>query len=183
MDRQATDNTLEAQLLELGASPLDNGHLEMIICRPGLGERQLLQQADLNAEVGLVGDNWLARGSRHTDDGSALLAAQITLMNRRVLQAIEPDRDRWPLAGDQLLVDFDLSADNCPVGQRLAIGSVVLEISEMPHTGCKKFTERFGSAATRFVNSPEGRHLRRRGVNTRVIQAGTVSVGDRVTKV
>jgi hypothetical protein len=183
MDTALNSSKLETQLLELGASPQDNGHLEMIVCRPDLGERRLLEQATLNTEVGLVGDNWLTRGSRHTDDGSALLAAQITLMNRRVIEAIEPDRDRWPLAGDQLFVDFDLSADNCPVGQQLAIGSVVLEISEMPHTGCKKFTERFGSEATRLVNSPQGRHLRRRGVNARVIQAGTVSVGDRVMKI
>ncbi len=176
-------NEIEVQLLELGKSPQDNGLLELIVSRPDLGERQVLEQAELNAEFGLLGDNWLTRGSRHTDDGSSNPAVQITLMNRRVIQAIEPDRDRWPLAGDQLFVDFDLSADNLPAGQRIRIGSVVLEISQEPHTGCKKFNERFGSEATRLVNSPAGRQQRRRGVNARVIQPGTVTVGDAIIKI
>lgn len=174
---------IETRLAEKGESPRDNGTVEMIVCRPQDNERLQLEQAELDLTEGLKGDNWRARGSRHTDDGSAMIEAQITLMNSRTIDAIAQDREKWALAGDQLFVDFDLSAENLPAGQQIAIGTAILEVSEVPHNGCGKFTERFGSEATRFVNSKEGRANRRRGVNTRVIQAGTVKTGDRITKI
>jgi hypothetical protein len=174
---------LEQGLAEVENSPFDNGTLEMIVCRPAVNERKVLESGELDLEVGLVGDNWKARGNRHTEDGSADIAAQITLMNSRVIQLITQDRDRWVLAGDQLYVDFDLSVENLPPGQRIAVGDAVLEVSETPHTGCKKFTERFGSGAIRFVNSKDGRARRLRGLNARVIMPGTIRVGDSVQKV
>jgi MOSC domain-containing protein YiiM len=104
-------------------------------------------------------------------------------MNSRVIQLIAQDRSRWPLAGDQVFVDFDISHDNLQPGQRLAIGTAVLEITELPHNGCDKFTERFGHDAIRFVNSPEGRQLRRRGIYARVVQRGTICAGDKISKI
>ena len=152
----------------------------MIVTRPDAGLRDVQPQGQLDVDEGLVGDNWRQRGSRHTADGRALLDAQITLMNARVAEAVSGSRERWPLAGDQLYVDLDISADNLPPGRRLAIGSAVLEITPQPHTGCAKFTERFGHDAIRWVNTPAGRHLRLRGVYARVVQAGVISVGDTV---
>jgi hypothetical protein len=178
---QSEDAVLE-QLAQVGDSPKDNGTLEMIVCRPQPRERQVLEQADISLEDGLIGDCWRARGSKDTPDGSAEIDAQITLINSRFINAIAQDRANWGLAGDQLYVDFDLSEENLPAGTRLAIGTVILEVTVLPHTGCKAFTMHFGSGATRLVNSPEGRKLRRRGVNTRVIQVGTVQVGDTVSK-
>ncbi|MBZ0280196.1 MAG: MOSC domain-containing protein [Anaerolineae bacterium] len=174
---------LEAGLAELGASPQDNGTVAMIVRRPEFGQRQVLEAAEIDTTQGLIGDNWLTRGSRHTEDGSANPGQQIAIMNSRVIQAIAQDESRWALAGDQLFLDLDLSAENLPPGQRIAVGTAVLEISEIPHNGCGKFTERFGSGATHFVNSKEGRELRRRGVNARVIQSGTVRAGDTVKKI
>ena len=87
-------------------------------------------------------------------DGSANPDAQLTLMNARVVALVAGERERWPLAGDQLYVDLDLSADNLPPGTRLAVGSAVIEVTPEPHTGCAKFSARFGSEALRFVNSP-----------------------------
>ena len=110
------------------------------------------------------------------------LAAQLTLIGTRALAAIEPDRARWPLAGDQLYVDLDLSIDNLPPGTRLAIGSATIEVSETPHTGCSKFSARFGGDAQRWVNSEFGRAHRLRGLNARIVEAGTVRVGDRIRK-
>ena len=175
-------NEIQNALDELGASPQNNGTVEMIVCRPNHGEREILEEARLSTEVGLDGDNWLTRGSKNTEDGSAHPGMQIAIMNSRVIQAIAQDKSRWSLAGDQLFLDFDLSAENLPVGQQIAMGSVILEVSEMPHNGCGKFTECFGSAATRFVNSQEGRANRRRGVNARVVQGGTIRTGDKVSK-
>lgn len=174
---------IQDRLAELGDSPQDNGTIEMIVSRPESNERVVLEQAEFSVTEGLIGDNWRVRGSRHTDDGSAVPGTEITIMNSRTIDAIAQDREKWALAGDQLFVDLDLSAENLPVGQRLAVGSAILEVSEVPHNGCGKFTERFGSEATHFVNSKEGRANRRRGINLSVVQAGTVKVGDTVSKI
>jgi MOSC domain-containing protein YiiM len=174
---------MEEGLARAGASPRDSGRLELIVRRPGIDVREELQTAQLSPEEGLTGDTWRSRGSKSMPDGSANPGAQITLMNSRVVQVLAQEPARWSLAGDQLFVDFDLGEENLPPGQRIAIGEVVLEISAIPHTGCAKFTARFGSDATRFVNSPEGRKERRRGVNARVIQAGTIRQGDKIKKV
>ncbi|MCC7446053.1 MAG: MOSC domain-containing protein [Anaerolineae bacterium] len=174
---------LESRLLTIGESPRNNGTLDMIVCRPANGERRVLARAVLDQTEGLIGDNWHTRGSRHTADGQAHPDMQLTIMNSRIIQLLTQDRARWSLAGDQLYIDLDLYVDNLPPGQRLAIGTAILEITAIPHTGCAKFTERYGHAATRFVNSAEGRQHRRRGVNAKVIQSGSICVGDRVLTV
>jgi hypothetical protein len=158
-------------------SPRDTGRIELIVRRPEIGQRELVNEAHLDLDIGLVGDCWRTRGSRHTPDGRANPPQQLTLMNVRVL-ALIAERDRWPLAGDQLLVDFDLSQEHLPAGTRVEIGSAVVEISEHPHLGCAKFTERFGSDATKLVNSDVGKALRLRGVNARIVEPGRVCVGD-----
>lgn len=158
-------------------SPRDVGRVEMIIRRPDPGQREIISEAELDLQRGLIGDCWLMRGSRHTPDGSAHLPQQLTLMSVRVI-ALLAERDRWPLAGDQFLVDYDLSKEHLPPGTQLALGTAVIEISEHPHLGCAKFTERFGSEATKLVNSDVGKALRLRGVNARIVEPGRVSVGD-----
>jgi MOSC domain-containing protein YiiM len=165
------------------AAPADRGRVESIVLRPRVDERVVVQAAMVDSSDGVVGDSWRARGSSSREDGSANPDSQVTVMSVRALAAIEPDPSRWPLAGDQLLVDADLSVSNLPAGSRFAVGDVILEVSETPHTGCSKFSARFGSDALRWVNSPEGRELRLRGVNTRVVQGGAVQVGDVIRKV
>lgn len=174
---------LEAGLGIIRQSPSDQGILKMIVRRPKVDERELVNEAELNLENGLVGDTWKMRGSKATPDGSANIHAQITLMNMRAIALLAQDEARWSLAGDQLFVDFDLSETNLPAGTRIAIGSVILEVSATPHTGCAKFSARFGVDALKFVNSPDGKQLHLRGINTTVIQAGTIRVGDVVRKV
>lgn len=168
-----------SQLEQVAAAPGDRGRLDLIVCRPAVDERTVLETADLDVEHGLVGDRWGRQDHRSTP---SYLAAQITVISTRLLAAIEPDRDRWPLAGDQLYVDLDLSDANLPPGTRLAIGGAVIEVSETPHTGCAKFSARFGSDALRWINSPTGRAHRLRGLNARIVQGGTVRVGDAVRK-
>lgn len=174
---------LEAGMEYIRQSPKDDGRLKMIVRRPIEDEREVIEHGELDLSEGLVGDSWNARGSRHTVDGSANVNAQITVMNARTIELLAGEEERWSLAGDQLYVDMELSDDNLPPGTRLAIGSAIIEVSAVPHTGCKKFSSRFGVEAMKFVNSPEGKRLHLRGINTKVIQAGVIRVGDSVRKI
>lgn len=178
-----TAEQLAAGLASIAAPPRDHGTLEMIVCRPGLGLRTVLDEGVLALAVGLEGDSWNARPSRHMPDNSPSPERQLTLMCSRVIAVIAGDRDRWPLAGDQLFVDLDLSSSNLPAGTQLQIGEAVIAITAAPHTGCAKFTERFGSDASRWVNAPQGRIGNLRGVNARVVAPGRVRRGDSVRKV
>jgi len=181
--KHLTKAELEQGLAGSGESPADMGTLEMIVSRPEVEERLVVEQAVLDVDEGLRGDNWLKRGSKLTDDGSAHPDSQIAIMNSRIIHLLAGDRARWPLAGDQLYIDLDLSSENLPPGQRISIGTALLEITGLAHTGCSKFTERFGHDAIRFVNSVEGRQSRYRGLYARVIQTGSVKVGDIVKKI
>jgi hypothetical protein len=174
---------LDAGLELIRGAPADRGRVELIVRRPGVGERELLDEAQLDCEVGLVGDTWPVRPSRSTPDGSAHSDKQVTVVNSRVAALVAQHDDRWALAGDQLYVNLDLSIANLPPGTRLAIGTAVIEVTEPAHTGCAKFTQRFGIDAFRFVTSPVGLELRLRGMNTKVIAPGAVRVGDEVCKV
>jgi hypothetical protein len=173
---------LMAGLGRIRDAPADGGRLVLIVRRPTVGERDLPGEAVLGQGTGLAGDNWLARGSSRTPDGSADPEKQVTVMNARVAELVAGGTDRMALAGDQLYVDLDLSVDNLPAGSFLAVGQAVLRVSEAPHLGCAKFVERFGAEAMRFVNSRVGRQLRLRGMNTRVVVPGTVRLGDLAVK-
>jgi MOSC domain-containing protein len=174
---------LEESLDRIREAPADGGTLELIARRPAVDQREALMEAWLDLSEGLVGDTWRVRGSSRTRDGSPNPDAQLTLMNARAAAAIAGERERWSLAGDQLYVDLDLSLANLPPGSRVQIGSAVIEFSEAPHTGCAKFSARFGVDALRFVNSPTGRDLRLRGANCRVVVAGAVRQGDAIRKI
>ena len=180
---QRTRTELDAALPLLRGAPADGGTLEMIVRRPAVNEREVLDEAMLDVHAGLSGDTWHRRGSSRTPDGSPHPGMQLTLMSTRVIDLLSGSRDHWPLAGDQLYVDFDLSLANLPAGTRLAIGSAILEVTPQPHTGCGKFVERFGLDAMKFVNSPIGRELCLRGINARVVQNGTIRRGDIVRKI
>jgi MOSC domain-containing protein YiiM len=181
--RQTDELTrLETSLDHIRESPANVGTVELIARRPAEDEREVLAEAQLDLHEGLVGDTWRARGSSRTPDGGPNADAQLTLMNARAAAAIAGERERWALAGDQLYVDLDISRTNLPPGSRVQIGSAVLEFSESPHTGCAKFSGRFGVDALKFVNSELGRELRLRGANCRVVVAGVVRPGDAINK-
>lgn len=178
-----TIEQLDAGLGDIRRSPVDGGTLHMIVRRPDVDRREVVDEGSLDVEVGLVGDTWNVRESRSTPDGSPNPEAQVTIINSRALDLMAQSEDRWPLSGDQLVIDIDMSKENLPPGTRLSIGSAVIEISEKPHTGCVKFADRFGKAALRFVSTPLAMDMRLRGVNTRVVQSGTIRPGDTVTKI
>lgn len=174
-------DALEAGLDLIRDSPADRGVLHLIVRRPRMGEREILEQGRLDPADGLVGDSWRARAAR-ASAGSPSPDTQINVMNARVAALVAQEVSRWALAGDQLFIDLDLSEANLPSGTRLALGSAIVEITDEPHTGCSKFAARFGMDAMRFVNSPVGRRLRLRGINAKVVQVGTIRVGDVVSK-
>jgi hypothetical protein len=173
---------IHAGLPAILEAPCDAGRLEMIVRRPAVNARELLETASLDVVEGLVGDTWKDRGSSRTLDNTPHPDMQLTLMGVRTISLLAGERERWPLAGDQLFVDLDLSATNLPAGTRLSVGAAVIEVTAQPHTGCGKFVERFGVDAMKFVNSPEGRALNLRGINAKVVEGGVVRVGDSVRK-
>jgi hypothetical protein len=178
----APDRDFTPHTATVAAAPRDGAVIELIVRRPDRDVREVLDEARLDPSEGLVGDGWLARGSKSTPDGSADPLSQLTIMNTRVLAAAEPDRSRWPLAGDQLYADFDLSDANLPVGTRLRLGEALVEVTERPHTDCAKFASRFGTDALRWISTPVGRSLRMRGMYVRVVEGGVIRVGDAIRK-
>ena len=173
---------LEAALGHLRDAPKNDGVLQLIVCRPNVDQREELDQAELDPVKGLIGDNWIVRPSSKTSDGSPHPEMQINIMNVRVTALVAQQRERWSLAGDQLYLDMDLSKENLPAGSRIQVGSAVLEVSPLPHTGCAKFVSRFGVDAMKFVNSEVGKELCLRGINAKVVQAGVVKVGQTAKK-
>jgi MOSC domain-containing protein YiiM len=163
-------------------SPKDRGILKAIVIRPETNARVALQQCALSAEGGVHGDNWAKGCWMSLPDGRPHPDVQVTIMNARTIALVAQDEARWPLAGDNLFVDLDLSGENLPPGTRLSVGSALLEITAVAHKGCNKFAERFGVDATRFVNSREGLRLHLRGIYARIVEQGVVSVGDTVEK-
>ena len=116
---------LEAGLDEIRNSPKDQSVLDLIVSRPEEDAREVMELADLNVEVGLVGDTWRDRPSARSGDGKAHPDMQITMMNSRVAALVAQSKDRWALAGDQLFVDLDLSKANVPPGTRILVGSAI----------------------------------------------------------
>jgi MOSC domain-containing protein YiiM len=176
----ATPEELDAGLASILAAPRDEGVLELIVRRPGVDEREVVTEAELDLVEGLVGDNWRARG--RSGGRPANPKAQITVTGSRMLALVAGTPDRWPLAGDQLYVDLDLSAENLPPGTRLQVGTAVIEVTDDPHTGCEKYRARFGLDALAFASTPQGRALNLRGINARVVEPGTLRTGDAVRK-
>lgn len=173
--KHLTTAEIESGLNHVIESPMDNGILNLIVCRPQENEREVLETGELDVEKGLVGDDWLR------EDGN--YETQLAIMNSRIIELLAQNNDRWKLAGDQLFIDLNLTDENLPAGTRFAIGSAILEVTSEPHNGCEKFVERFGLDAMRFVNSQIGKQYHLRGIYARVVQPGTIRQGDIVRKV
>jgi MOSC domain-containing protein YiiM len=176
--RQLSMAELERGLADVLASPRDVGRVETIVVRPGPNERRILESAVLTPGRGIEGDRWADEQAERSESGN-----QVSLMNARILRQIAAEEEAICLAGDNLILDFDLSEDFLPAGSRMAIGAnVVIEITETSHTGCSKFAARYGNEARAFINNERGRELHLRGRYARILSGGTIAVGDDVYK-
>lgn len=174
---------LEQGLADVLQSPADVGRLESIVVRPATNERRTLQTTTLTPEGGVAGDRWSTDSYYRIGGGQSDPRCQVSLMNSRFLRQIAASEEAICLAGDNLIVDLDLSESNLPAGSRLAVGSTaVLEITDLPHTGCSKLAARYGQEARDFMNNSRGKSLHLRGRYARVVTSGTISQGDTVRK-
>lgn len=174
--KHLTTDQIESSIDDVIGSPKDKGSLELIVCRPEIDERKVLETGELDIDLGLIGDNWITYDKVTPD-------AQIAIMNSRMVALIAQAKDRWKLAGDQLYIDMDISDENLPADTCLSIGTAVLKVTAMPHNGCKKFVERFGLDAMLFVNSEFGRRFHLRGIYAKVVRSGLIKQGDLVKKI
>ena len=173
---------MESRLGGVLAAPSSAGRVEALVVRPDVDQRESLNQVMFSPGQGVAGDNWLTSCWKKLPSGESDPEVQVAIMNARVIEVLTRDKSLWPLAGDQLFVDFDLSVNNLVVGDRLQVGAAVLEVTAEPHRGCSKFKKRFGEDALTFVNSPQGDAHRLRGVYAKIVTAGEVCVGDSVSK-
>jgi MOSC domain-containing protein YiiM len=173
-----TFDELEALWAAMPAQPRERGTVRLLTVRREPGVHETPDAVAVTVDGGLEGDRW-AHGWQERDPDRE---AQVTLMNAAVTELVAAGRQPLHEAGDNILVDFDITAEHLPPGARLRVGEAVLEISEMPHTGCSKFAARFGQDALRWANWRHWRERRLRGVNARVVQDGTVRVGDAVER-
>jgi len=182
MPRHLSLAELTEGLPHILAAPKEQGTLRAIVSRPAKGKRRDLDSVGVSLAGGVDGDHWAQGCWKSTEDGQPHPDVQICLMSARCIELIAQDRANWPLAGDNLFIDMDLTPDNLPPGTRIGIGSAEMVITDTPHNGCSAFIERYGRDACLFVNTGEGKRLRLRGIYARVTRDGQVSVGDRVVK-
>jgi MOSC domain-containing protein YiiM len=179
--QQASTIELEQGLPDVLASPNDAGRLTAIFVRPAPNERRTLRSATLSTDGGIKGDRWADDSYYRLKDGRSDPRCQVSIMNDRFLRQVAGNKDHMCLAGDNLIVDLDLSEINLPAGSQISIGAdVVIEISDLKHTGCSKFARRYGPDAKTFSNNKQGTALHLRGRYARIVRGGTIRVGDEI---
>lgn len=174
--RYLTPEQIEVASQKALSSPKEVGSIDMIVVRRAVDAREVRQEAYFSPEGGLEGDRW---ANKHDPER----LAQIAIINTRFLKEIAmEDPERMALAGDNLVVDLNLTEENLPVGTQLKAGEVLFEVSSKPHLGCAKLARRFGQDVLRHVNVKENRPLKLRGIYLRVLEAGVIRVGDQMVR-
>lgn len=164
--------TLHAALENLPTPPSTVGQVEKVVQRLPGERRACPPVIRLDVKQGVVGDRW----------SSALLpkkSAQVTAMRADVARLFRQGSD-YEILGDNLFISLDTSARNLPPGSRLRVGTARLEVTAKPHRGCDKFAHRVGNDAWAITRAPAWAPWQLRGVHLRVLEGGSVRVGDEV---
>jgi MOSC domain-containing protein YiiM len=172
-DRFPSLRHLEREFEKLAHSHREQGRVFLIVRRTEGGTREVLESIRVTREEGIPGDAWARTATPNP-------TMQIAVMQSDVATLIANGQP-LTLFGDGLFLDLNLSSENLPVESRVAAGSAILEVTPMPHNGCRKFLARFGQDALSFVSNPEWRRFNLRGIYMRVAQEGEIRPGDSVT--
>ncbi|MEM1143415.1 MAG: MOSC domain-containing protein [Pseudomonadota bacterium] len=177
-----TLDELNEQKPHLLAAPRSAGPVTCVCIRPEEGAREFPRQLELSVRRGAIGDNWERGTWLSLDDGSPSPDVQVSILPQRIYELIcTVDGAIHP--GDTVIADINLGEDNISVGQRLQVGTAVVQVSNVPNYGCDQWAHRYGRDALRFVAHKENRRYRLRGVLCRIVQDGSVAVGDSVSPV
>ena len=178
----ATRSELDASLPHILSAPKDGGLIEMICLRPDYGQRVFFESVHVTAAQGIPGERWSTRPWLRLPDGAPHPGIQICILQKRVLDLVWRDRVSTVHPGDTFITDMDLSEANLPAGQVLQAGSAVLRVSEIFNDACVKWKTRYGTAAWEWINAPQHRGFRLRGILCSVVRDGEISCGARLSK-
>ncbi len=179
----ATAAELQAAMAHILAAPKTGGQIEMLCLRPDYGMRRFVNEISVTRAAGIPGERWATRPWLRLADGSPHPGIQVCILSRRVLDIVWRDRENTPHPGDTFITDMNLSEANLPPGQRLRAGTAVLEVSDIFNDGCVKWAARYGKPSRDWINAPENRALRLRGILCRVAQDGIMRQGDVLEKI
>lgn len=182
MDTHVPRDTLDAALAHVLDAPTDAGPVHMLCRRPDRNQRDFPDSLLLDPVDGVAGDYEMAKPWLTLADGTPDPRIQVSILPLRVLDLVWRDRETTAFPGDTIIADLNLTLDNLPVGTRLQVGSAVLEVSDLWNEGCAKWKVRYGRAAYEWTSAPAHEPLRLRGIFCRILRAGEVRLGDRITK-
>ena len=180
--RFATFELLSARRSWVLDAPKDNAPILTLCVRPAEGERRFVQTMQLDPERGVVGDRWLTKTWMRLSDGRPDPRIQVCIMGSRLLELVRREGADSMYPGDNVIADMDFSEANLPVGQHLQLGTAIIEVSDVFNSACSKWQQRYGADALTWINLPENKPHRLRGILARVVRAGEVHLTDSIRK-
>ncbi len=178
-----TETELYAALPLFLDAPKDNAPILDLCLRPDYGQRDFVERITLTRKNGIPGERWNRAPWIKLPDGSPDPRIQVSILGKRVMDAVWRDRANTPHPGDTMIADMDFSHENMPVGQLLQAGSALIRVSDVFNDACVKWKTRYGTPAKDFITVPAHVTYRLRGILCEVVEDGIVTLGDRLTKI
>ncbi|MDQ1900726.1 hypothetical protein RAH32_09770 [Paracoccus sp. WLY502] len=178
----ATASDLARALPHVLAAPKDDARADCLCFRPGFNQRSFPGRLVMTRADGIPGERWGKAPWLKLPDGSPDPRIQVSILPRRVMDAVWLDRENTPHPGDTIICDLDTSEANLPAGTLLQAGTAVLRVSDVFNDGCVKWKVRYGQAAKDWITAPGHPELRLRGILCSVERDGDVHLGDPIRK-